>query len=277
MIRRLLVLSCAAVVLGSCIFTPSTRNAGSLLRSTAGNLNDIKSGELFMRLETGVKDGKLSGFELKGPFSLESSGDLPVARLEDTHFEGDRKETATFVSTGSRAFAVVKNKTYALSKDKVGGLSAFVRRPGSSGESSAQLDVGKWMKGDRRVSAGGLVGGVDTDQVTTGLDTGAVLRGLVQLARAFGAGRAAQLPTLSQGDVEPVREATKAATMSVWTGKKDRILRKLVMEAELAAGKDLSERIKALAGIRIRLETTITKVNEPVKVEAPSGPIQPAG
>jgi hypothetical protein len=231
-----------------------------------------------MRLETGTKDGPLSGFELKGPFSLESPGNLPIARLEDTHFDGGKHETTTFISTGSRAYAVVKGKTYALSYDTVGGLSAFVRRPGSKVGSSGQLDVAKWMKGDQKVSAGGVVGGVDTNQVTTDLDTGAVMRGLVQLARSFGAGRSAQLPQLSRSDADAVRRSTKSATMRIWTGKKDRMLRKLVLDAEFAVrDKKIAEHVKALSGIRIKLETRITKLNEPVKVEAPSRAIQPGG
>jgi len=129
-IRRAALLAAGALVLGSCMFAPSTHNASALLHSTAGNMGDIRSGDLFMRLETSTSATPVSGFELKGPFSLESTGDLPVARLMDTHFDGDKKETATFVSTGSKAFAIVKGKTYPLEHSRVAGLSALVRRPG---------------------------------------------------------------------------------------------------------------------------------------------------
>jgi len=233
-------------------------------------MGDIRSGDLFMRLETATDATPLSGFELKGPFSLESTGDLPVARLQDTHFDGDKKETATFVSTGSKAFAIVKGKTYALAPGRVAGLSALVRRPGSSG-TGTQLDVGRWMKGTPKVAAGGLIGGVDTDEVTTDLDVAAVIRGLVSLARSFGAGQAASLPELTDADVKRLRGATKTATMSVWTGKKDKTLRKLVMDVEFrSSDKRLTDKVKLLSGIRLRLEASITKLNQPVKVQAPS-------
>lgn len=276
----------AAVVLvlmsGAGCLTPSTRNAEAVLSRTADNLGRITSGDLFVRFEMSTKSTDPGGFELEGPFSFESDGRYPMADLEHVAFDADEEERkARFVSTGSAAFIVTDGKSRRLSDEDLAGtgLSELVRTEsadatgggGEGGGGAAQLNVDAWIDGKPEISGGGLVGMVDTDKVTADLDVGEVMDGLVRLGGSFGGGIAGDLRPLSSDEKERVANAAEEATLEAWSGKDDRLLRRLVMQIVFATpNEELSERVKALSGATIKLEAVVTDLNKDVDIEAPT-------
>ena len=281
-VRRLLAVS--VLVIAGCA-GPSTDNASLVLQRTAAKLGAISSGTLEMRFEMSVKDAKPGGFELEGPFSFASAGHLPVLELEHTRFDGDEEaEAGTFVSTGEAAWVVRDGEPRRVSDAilRSTGLTDLVRpvRTASAGGSPpattdgggglAGLNIDDWIDGDLEVSGGGRVGGVDTDKVDAHLDAGAVMDGLVQLARALGGGVAAQLEPLDDTERAKVANAASDATLETWSGKDDHLLRKLVLDVAFGTKNEaLAEAVPQLAEARIKLGAVVTDLNEPVEVDAP--------
>jgi hypothetical protein len=279
------LLAAVALVVAGC-GGPSTDNAALVLQRTAANLGEISSGTLAMRFEMSVKDRDPGGFELEGPFSFASKGHLPVLELEHTRFDGDEEAASgTFVSTGDVAWVVREGKPRRVPDGvlRSSGLTDLVRpaeaasaAPGAeSGDASsglAELNIDDWIEGEPEVSGGGRVGGVDTDKVAADLDAGAVMDGLIKLSRALGGGVAAQLQPLDETQRAKVRRAATDTTLETWSGKDDHLLRKLVLDVTFGTRNEtLAEAVPQLAEARIKLEATVTDLNEPVEVDAPAG------
>src|SRR5437588_1177835 len=108
--RRLLVLAAFALIFSGC--GGSAGPARKELRTTADRLGQIRSGDLTLLLLVSPASGTKGriGFKLQGPFALRR-GALPVADLRYTQYAGPRQATATFVSTGTKAYAVSGGKT----------------------------------------------------------------------------------------------------------------------------------------------------------------------
>ncbi|MCA1824288.1 MAG: hypothetical protein ABR520_09395 [Mycobacteriales bacterium] len=241
------------------------------LRKTAAELGKVHSGEVIARLAavTAKAPDRPVGFEMRGPFALAEPGALPRGRLDYTQLSGTDKSTVTYIGTGDRAFVQVEGTAYELAGEQLDAL----RRPASDDAPGglSTLRVDDWFVSPR-LSDGGTVGGVATDKIEAKLDVPATLGDLQELARSFGAAGLGALPPLSVADREHLRAATDASTAIVYTGKKDRVLRRLVLHISLS-GVDpstLPAAVSSLMPVTIDLDLALARVNEPVTVETPT-------
>ena len=87
--------------------------ANQVMSDAAGSLGKLRSGDLTLRLVVAPRKGTKGriGFELRGPFALRP-GALPVAKIVYTQIAGAHEATATFISTGTKAYAEVNGKAY---------------------------------------------------------------------------------------------------------------------------------------------------------------------
>jgi hypothetical protein len=71
-----------------------------------------------------------------------------------------------------------------------------------------------------------------------------------------------------------VRETVDAATIDIWSGREDRLLRRLRLRVDFRARTPaaLRGRLGALPGGRLALDVDLARVNEPVRVQAPADP-----
>jgi hypothetical protein len=265
MTRLALVSALVAHVAGGC--GGSSSDPGEALAETAANLDEIRSGTLGLRITVG-SDGEEAGFVLQGPFAFaESADELPLADLEYTQAAGAESETVRFISTGERAFVVLGDQAYELPEEQVATLRGT--GAGADGaEGLEELRIEDWFR-DPELSDGGEVGGADTDRIRAGLDVVATANDLLELAGALGGDVAGRL----DGDsAEQLRRAVESASVDVYTGKDDRLLRRLLVAATFRAAPppELEEAFAGLPGADFRLELTIADPNEDVTVEEPA-------
>ena len=264
MTRRSLAGVFALVALASAGCGGSEPSANDVLAETAAKLGEIRSGDLSLRLVVSAEE-KDVGFELKGPFALAENGALPVAEVEYTQIAGSRSATATFLSTGEEAFVRVDGNTFELPAAEVERLRAS---GGGSGEGLGELRIDDWI-GDPKLETGGEVGGAETDRLTATLDPVAVANDLLALAAELGGGRATRL---EGADAEQLRRAVESSRIEVNTGRDDRILRRLVLEADLRANvpEELKSALPALPSAHFEFRLEIANPNKRVEVEAPA-------
>lgn len=265
-VRRLLALLALATALAGCSLGGGGGDAEDVLGETARNLGEIRSGTLDLRLIVAPRDGDEFGFELHGPFALASEeGALPVLDVDYTQIVDGRRGTVSLVSTGDQAFAVVDGQAYELGEAQTTELRAA---SGALGEFD-ELPIDDWVV-DPEVEDGGEAGGAETDLVTGELDVVAAANGLIELARGFGR----PLPRIEGPNADVLRDSARETSFSVRTGADDRLLRQLLLEAEL--GLDLPVALRAalgdLAGASITFELGIEDPNEDVSVEPPPNP-----
>ena len=254
-----LVLAVAVAVAGC------GEDANDVLGETARNIGDIRSGQLDMSMLVAGRgadaQGGEVGFELSGPFALPRAGGLPRAEVDYTQQAGEQRATVTLVSTGDAAFVEVGGQAYALPPDQTETLRLGTGQLGSGGARD-QLRIGSWVR-DAEVSDGGTVGGAETDKVSGRLDVATAATDLLRLSRALGPDGAG-LRALEQG-ADQLEQATDDSSFELWTGKEDRLLRRL--QIAVALGEEDGPKAS------VRFGLAVADPNEPIRVEAPENPL----
>ena len=264
--KRAAVLLAVAALATGCGESHGTQ----VLSRAADNLGKIHSGDLTLRLVVSPRQGTKGriGFELRGPFALRPGG-LPVAKIAYTQIAGAREATATFISTGAKAYAEVNGKAYELpasSTEIVRRAAAGVSGSGGLG----QFNVGDWVD-HPSVSDGGEVGGAQTDHVSADLDVVAAANGLLGLVRDLGR----NAPTIEGDQAKQLEDAVKSSSFDAWVGRDDHLLRRLLLKADL--GFDVPSSLRRVlgdvVGAKVEFELAISHPNEAVSVPPPSNPL----
>lgn len=257
--RRAAVVAATALALAGC----GGGGATGILSKTASSLDEIKSGTLSFDLlvtPRGGEGGPPFGFKLAGPFATTGNA-LPRTRVRYTQIANGQSETVTLVSTGAKGFITVKGRTYELPASRLAPLRSATAVFGGKGGS---LPLDDWID-DAAVSDGGEVGGAETEHVHGNLD---VSRAAADLGSLASVGRA-----LNDRERKQLEDSTRRATIDVWSGKKDHLLRKLAIDVEL--GLDVPEDLRAalgkLVGAHVQVTLAVTNPNRPVTVKAPAG------
>jgi hypothetical protein len=244
--------------------------ANQVMSDAAGSLGKLRSGNLTLRLVVSPREGTKGriGFELHGPFALRPGG-LPVAKIAYMQIAGASKGTATFISTGTKAYAEVNGKAYKLPASSTNTLR---QAAGGSGASNtfAELRIDNWVK-HPVVNDGGQVGGAPTMRVSGDLDVVAAANGLLDLLRQFG--HAA--PTIAGDQAKQLEDAVNSSSFELWSGRDDHFLRRLLLKADL--GLDVPQSLRrvlgSVVGAKIDFELAVSDPNKPVSVAPPTNPL----
>jgi hypothetical protein len=264
----LLAVAVLAALAGCSLGGGEGGEAEDALAETADSLAEIRSGTLDLRLIVAPRDGRQFGFELNGPFELpREDGALPELDVDYTQIVDGRRETVQLVSTGEAAFAVVDGQAYELGDEQTEELRSASRSLGGRAGVGG-LAIDDWIE-DPTLEDGGEVGGAETDLVRGDLDFVAAANGLIGLARGFGP----FLPRLAGANADQIRDAARETSIQVWTGREDRLLRRLLLEAGIGeVPGPLGALLGDLVGAAITFELGVTEPNEAVSVEAPPNP-----
>lgn len=240
-------------------------HAHAVLSDTADKLAKIHSGDLTLRLvvspRTGTK-GRI-GFELRGPFALRP-GSLPIAKVAYTQIAGARQATATFISTGTKAYAEVNGKVYELPAAATESVRRAAGGPGGSG-GFGSLDIASWVK-DPKVSTEGR-----DEHVSSELDVVNAANGLLGLLRSLGR----QTPTIEGDEAKRLTDAVQSSSFDIWTAKQSHMLRRLLLKADLGFSVPPSLRrvLGDVVGAKIDFELSVAHPNQAVSVPPPANPL----
>jgi hypothetical protein len=239
-------------------------DAGPVLAETAAKLGKIRSAEsLHVRLFVDPRERDPFGFEIEGPFSCGDGGAVPTLDVEYTQTANGEEATVRLVADGTNGFVVLGENAYEMSDEQETELAAACADLTSDG-GLASVDVGDWVV-DPKASRDG-----DVDRVEGEVDVVAVTNGLVDVARSFGGSTLSQL---DRDDAQKIAEATEDSEFELVTGHEDRLLRFLLLEAEL--GFDTPDDLRELlgeVGATFTFELEVDGPNEAVEVEPPADP-----
>ena len=245
-------------------------DASDIVTETAHNLEELRSGLLELRVfaesAPGEEETAQAGFELVGSFQLPKEGALPVADLEYTDVGADEPVTQGFISTGEQAFIEVDGQAYELPPEQTETLL------GTGGNDEPVFEgasVDDWLV-DPELTEGESLDGAEVDRVSGELDLVTALNDLFGIAQRFGA--SAAFTSIEGDEAKRVENAVESSSMEIITGSEDRLLRRLLIEVELALGEDveLAEVLGPLAGTSFTIDMSISEPNQPIEVEAPS-------
>ena len=250
-------------------------DAQEVLSETAAKLGDIRSGTIHLdvRLDPRGPSGvEPFGFALDGPFALGGSGPLPVADVEYRQTVGDESATVTLVSTGRKAFIRTQGRTYELPREQTEQLRGAAGQL-RAGSGLGEFAIDEWIE-DAELDDGGEVGGAETDRVQADLDVPTAVRDLLALSRQLGQ----DVPQLRGQDAERLADSVRSSRFEVYTGKDDRLLRRLELEIDfgLDVPRELRGALGSLVGAKLLFELGVDDPNRPVSVEEPEGALPPS-
>jgi hypothetical protein len=236
------------------------------LAETSDKLGDITSGILDLRVAATTEGGDVSGFELRGPFSLPEGGSLPTARLTFVNLGEPDASPTVFVATGDAAFIEIDGQAYRLPDDRVQSL----RGSASAGDEGPLdgLDVAGWVH-DEHVSDGPPVDGEETTRVRADIDLVTALNDLFGVADDFAG---ADFPVIDGDAAERIRGAVRSARLEVLTGADDGLLRDLSVDVDMGATapRSLDDTLAALLGVAFDMRLKLERPNEDVHVSPPA-------
>jgi hypothetical protein len=237
-------------------------SSGSIDLSLGGSAEGEEGGEFDASLSGPFQgeEGEFPEFDLTASLSGEGGGD-------SIDFEGG------LTATSDAAFVTYQDTTYEVPQafsDQLRQLSEQAQKQaGSKGEDQDPgalfdqlgLDPSTWLtnlenEGDEDVE------GTETIHIHGDADVASIVEDLRSASEK--AGESAELP---EDAVQQVEDAVDEASIDVYSGKEDRILRKLDLNLALTAPEDSDATVD---NVDVTFSLTLSDVNEDQTIEAPS-------
>lgn len=231
-----------AALLAGCGGGGGGGNPKSVLSQTARNLSKIRGGTLHVELTltpNGKNLGGASGFELDGPVSLSSGKRYPTANLAYTQLAAGKRETLRVVSDGTSGYVEAGGRRRALTTGQLELLRRAASEGGDPSGGVGNVIVDRWLV-HPKLSDGGEVGGADTDRVHAALDVVQAVNGLLPLAPG------SHVEKLTGANADRLAQAVRSSSIDVYTGKKDRLLRRVTIDVDFAL--DVPKQLRTALG-----------------------------
>ena len=224
----------------------SDTDVNTLLKDTFNGNKDVKSGKLNLALKVDSKGGTSStqgpiSVSISGPFQTQGKQKLPKFDI-DFAFEGAGQSIkAGLTSTGDKGFVNFQGTEYAVSDQVFQQFKAGFEQAQKNGSSSSKnqqslstlgLDPRQWLTNPKN-EGDAKVGDDDTIKITGGVDVNKLLDDVntaLKKVKGLGAQGTQNLPSeLTAAQRKQVVDAVKDPKVEIYTGKEDKILRRMVV------------------------------------------------
>ncbi|MGD0197863.1 MAG: hypothetical protein ABSC56_08165 [Solirubrobacteraceae bacterium] len=260
---------------GSSSSTPS--NAKQLISQSlaAGSLAKIRSGDLSLTLSADLQGvsalgGKPVELQASGPFTAVAGG-FEAFDLAATVSVRGLAIPISIVSTGKALYIELTGTYYAVPSSDLGGLGS--EHSSSHGGGSGMLaklgiDPSSWLTDPQDVGTA-TVGGVATEHVSTDIDVTKLISDVSKILSSDSA-LAGASSKVSAADLSEVASAVKSATIDIYTGSSDHIVREVRFALDFDVPQALAKSADGLTGGSLNLDATITNLNSPETIKGPS-------
>ena len=256
----------------------SDAEAEALLRQTFTGQKEVRSGRLDLRMSLDAQGlGGVTGpvaVHLSGPFDNGPAGSTPKFDFALDTRTGKARLKAGAVSDGRKGYLRLEGRAYTLPEAVFKQFSATGRSAGKAAGragptlSGLGLDPSRWLR-DVHTEDRSSVGGTPTVHLTGKVDVERFVQDLDKLLGATGgAGLTEALApqALSGSQRQAFAKAIESADVDIWTGSRDKTLRRLavVLHLKPPKGKD--------KGGRMRLDLRVADLNRRQAIGPPADP-----
>lgn len=262
-------------------------SAQQLIDQTFSGEKKVDSGkvnlDLSAKLEaTGAAASQLEGpisLKLTGPFQSQGEDKLPEVDFDMTISAGGQKFTAGAVTTDDQAFIAYQGTEYKIPQDQFERYRRQVERESRQNQGQQnQFDLASlgvnprdWLRNPKKEGEED-VGGAKTVHVSSDVRIGALLKDVNDLIRR--AGRLGlesdqvpqRIPERTQRQIE---ESVKTARFDLWTGKDDKIMRRLEIEFSFDLPEELRTQAQGVSGGTVDIKVEIAELNEDQEIKVP--------
>jgi len=249
----------------------------TLLSDTFKGNKDVKSGKLALKLDVDAKGAEVEGpisVSLGGPFQSKGDKQLPTFDIDFAFEGGGQSIKAGLTSTGEKGFVNFQGTEYVVSDQVFNQFKAGYEQAQKQGKqqnqslSSLGLDPRAWLTNPKNEGEA-KVGDDDTIKITGGVDVNKLLDDVnkaLQKTRELGVQGTEQLPSqLTDAQKKQVADSVKDPKVEIYTGKEDKILRRMVISVSLVDAQNEA------GSADIKLDLSISDLNEDQEISEPSG------
>ena len=278
MLARLPMICCVALlalVPAACGGDGGDEDVNALLQETFSGDKQVDSGRL--SLVAGVDARGSEKFrqpvrlEIRGPFRRTSPDEVPEFDLDAKVSTSGLTYDAGATILGDKGYVLFQDEEYVLADELFEQFkSGFQEGREDGGEpadpASLGIDPRKWLRNARNAGEA-EVAGQDTIKLTGDVDVPELVDDLAAAKQADPAAK--KKPTeLSEAHQRRIEKAVDAMRVEIYTGADDKILRRIVLAADVSA----PEGEKSFDSAKVRLDYTLSELNEDQEIEAPSDP-----
>jgi hypothetical protein len=249
-------------------------DVNSLLQTTFANLGKLHAATMDLKLDitpSGGSSGAVSA-HLSGPFVSQGAGKMPKFDLTAQLTSAGKTVTAGASYTGEKGYLALQGNHYVVDDSLMAQLTTAYTQAQQKGQKQSGglvlgalgVDFSKWLKNARNAGTA-QVGDAQTTEVTGDANVPQVVDDLDKIAAKANAlnipGTSGQLPAkLTPQQKQAAIQAIKSFTVTVYTGTQDKILRRVVVAAEIADQGTTS---------KLAFDLTFTKVGQDQAIAAP--------
>jgi hypothetical protein len=288
--RTLLVLLVAAAALaatacgGGGKSASSSTDVNALLKDTfSGGDKAIKSGKIALSLHVQTQGGTNSrpiDISISGPFESQGSGKLPKLALKAKLSAAGASYDAGITSTGDKGFVnfggsdyVVSDAVFAQLKQGYEKAQSDAAKNKGTSFGTLGIDPRRWLKNPRNAGET-KVGNDDAIRITGEVDVPKLLDDVntaIERTRSLGIQGTGSLPQkLTPKQRQQATDAIKKLAVEIDTGKDDRILRRMVVDLDVAAPAGTTT--AGAQSATIKLDLQFTDVNQSQDISTPANP-----
>lgn len=277
----LLVLLLASGLLVACGGGGSDDDPKKVLDETFSGDGDVKSGRLsvtFGLRAEGARDldGPVS-MKLSGPFQRGGDKELPRFDLGVTFSGAGQSLNAGAVATEDKGFVKFQGRTYAVPDEIFAQFKKGFEQAQNQNRDKNQntfqalgVDPRNWLK-DPKNEGTEDVGGAETIHVSSDVDVKKFLDDLDKILSRAGSLGAGQVQRLTPAQRRAAEQAIKGATFDVYSGKDDKILRRLAVRLNFEVPEAQRRQAGGLRSGTVDFSLEIADLNSDQEIKAPTG------
>jgi hypothetical protein len=268
------------LVLVVLILATGTPSPEKLMKQATASFGDVSRGVFRFSISV-TPQGSTTGaspstISLAGPFELVPGKPLPRARITYTVSSGGRSQVVTLLTTGDKAYTVIKGQAYELPASATKELKTATKqlnKPGQgTGLTGIKLNFDKWLI-NPNVQSGATLDGTPTWRTSAGVSVLAAVKDLVASSGTLGSITGQKVPALKDSDLNEIKKGIKNASVVVYVGKYDGIIRLLDLTMNFATPANLQAAAGGVSGGKMNLIVGIDEPNQPVDVQPPKNPL----
>lgn len=279
-----LLVALVAVALSAC----GSEDPQKLINETFSGGKNVRSGKVDVSLRVTPHGSPQFSqpfvLRVTGPIQSQGKGNLPKFDLGLSVSANGRSLSAGAVSTGQAGYVRVQGAAYQLSsstfamlKQAYGQAQARTQQAKSGSQQTTPAALGinprSWLK-DAKTENSEEVGGTDTEHVSATIDVPKMLADVntaLANVHAKGLPQAQQLPSsISPQQQKQISDAVKNASFDFWTGKDDKVLRRLLVKLSFQVPPSERSTARGVTGGDLGFDYQITELNQPQQVSTPA-------
>lgn len=285
---RLGVLLASAILLAAALSacgsaSGSSGDAQGLLTQTFSSANTVRSGVLGFTLTVNPTGSSTVTtpvtVSLGGPFQSRGKGQIPASDFTVSIDALGRHGALGVISTGTSGYVTLQGSAYALPAADFqrleSSLSSVGSTSGQSGLSGLGINPRRWLRNPTVVGTTTL-NGAPTTHIRSGVDIAALLADLnTFLAKAKSSKSTSGVPTtIPPATQQRIAQEVHGASVDVWTGSADHLLRKLALGLTIPVHGQISTLLGGLSSAGLGLTIEYAHLNQPQSIAAPTS-VQP--